>query len=352
MKPKLVILVILVILVVSVVTFSACVSQAPQANSQSTVPSPSPTPSLTIVKVAYLPIISNGPLFIAREEGYFTQQGINVEFEKFQSATTALPSLINGDIAVSGGTLSPGLVNAITKGAHVHIVADKGRTTPGSCTAIGLLVRKDLFNNGAVKQASDLRGRKIMANLDSSYGVYRVLAMGNLSTDDVEVVDMDFASGVIAFKNGGIDAGLLSEPYITQALNSNSAIVLIPTHIYSPDWPTPLYYGPAFLDKDPELGRRFMVAYLQGVKRYNEGKTERNLAILGNYTKLDRELLNQSCWIPIAQDGDLPRQPVREYMNWMYANQKITQNPDDDLLFDMSFVNYANGVLANTTKSE
>jgi ABC-type nitrate/sulfonate/bicarbonate transport system substrate-binding protein len=51
-----------------------------------------------------------------------------------------------------------------------------------------------------------------MANLDSSYGVYRVLAMGNLTTDDVEVVDMDFASGVIAFKNGGIDAGLLSEP--------------------------------------------------------------------------------------------------------------------------------------------
>jgi hypothetical protein len=47
-----------------------------------------------------------------------------VEFEKFQSATTALPALINGDVAVSGGTLSPGLVNAITKGAHVHIVAD------------------------------------------------------------------------------------------------------------------------------------------------------------------------------------------------------------------------------------
>ena len=55
----------------------------------------------------------------------------------------------------------------------------------------------------------------------------------------------------------------------------------------------PLYYGPAFLDKDPELGRRFMVAYLQGVKQYNEGKTERNLEILQNYTRLDRDLLKQ-----------------------------------------------------------
>jgi NitT/TauT family transport system substrate-binding protein len=211
------------------------------------------------------------------------------------------------------------------------------------------VVRKDLIERGAVKLASDLRGLKMMASSDSSYGVYRVLARGNLTADDVEVVDMDFATGVVAFKNGGIDAGLLAEPYITQALNSNSAVVLIPANVYSPDWPTPLYYGPAFLDKDPELGKRFMVAYLQGVKQYNEGKTERNLAILGNYTKLDRELLNKSCWMPIAQDGNLPRQPVREYMDWMYANQKITQNPGDDLLFDMSFVNYANTVLRNTT---
>jgi NitT/TauT family transport system substrate-binding protein len=336
-------LIILGLMLFAVVAVTACVSQIPP---DSPVPT---TPTMTTVKVAYLPIISNGPLFLAKEEGYFTKQGINVEFEKFQSATTALPSLVNGDIAVSGGTLSPGLVNAMTKGAHVHIVADKGRSSPGSCTAVGLLVRKDLVDSGVVKEVSDLRGRKLMANSDSSYGVYRVLAMGNLTTDDVEVVDMDFASGVVAFKNGGIDAGLLSEPYITQTLNSNSAVVLIPTNVYAPDWPTPLYYGPAFLDKDPELGRRFMVAYLQGVKQYNQGKTERNLAILGNYTKLDRTLLNQSCWMPIAQDGDLPRKPVREYMDWMYTNQKITQNPDDDMLFDMSYVNFANTVLRITT---
>jgi NitT/TauT family transport system substrate-binding protein len=294
-------------------------------------------------------MISFGPLYLAQEEGYFAQQGINLDLVKFQSATAALPSLINGDIAVSGGTLSPGFVNAITKGSHVRIVADKGRTSPGGCTATGLLIRKDLSDSGVVTQASDLRGRKIMADSSSSYGLYRVLALGNLTTDDVTVVNMDFASGVVAFKNGGIDAGLLSEPYLTQALNSGSAVVLIPTEVYAPDWPTPLYYGPAILDKDPELGRRFMVAYLQGVKRYNEGKTERNLAILGNYTRLDSELLNQSCWHPIAQNGDLPTKPVRDYMDWMYANKQITQNPDDDLLFDMSYVNYANGVLANTT---
>jgi ABC-type nitrate/sulfonate/bicarbonate transport system substrate-binding protein len=346
MKPT---LVILVLLVVSVVTLSACVSQAPTANSQSTAPSPSPTPSLTTVKVGYLPVTTFGPLYLAQEEGYFARQGINLELVKFQSAPASLPALINGDIAVSGGQLSPAIVNAVTKGAHVRIVADKGRAAPSACVAQGFMVRQDLFDSGAVRNVSDLKGRRIMVNLDSSYGIYRVLAMGNLSTDDVEIVNMDFASAVIAFKNGGIDAGSLSEPYITQTLNSHSAVVFIPTYIYAPDLPTPLYYGPAFLDKDPELGRRFMIAYLQGAKQYNEGKTERNLAILGNYTKLDRELLNQSCWLPIDPTGDLPRQPVRDYVNWMYANGNVTQNPGDDLLFDTSYVNYANEVLRNST---
>ena len=40
-----------------------------------------------------------------------------------------------------------------------------------------------------------------------------------------------------------------------------------------------------------------MAGYLMGVKQYNEGKTDRNLAILSNYTHLDQELLKQTCWV-------------------------------------------------------
>lgn len=337
-------LLFLVLLVVSAAIVAACISPSLPAE-----PVPS-TPAMTTVKVAYMPIISNGPLFIAKEEGYFARQGINVEFEKFQSAAAALPALVNSDIAVSGGQVSPGLVNAIIQGAHVRIVADKGRASSDGCDSNGLVVRRELFESGAVTKASDLKGRKIMATSDQSYGISRILDMGNLTPDDVEIVNMDFAAGVIALSNGAIDAGHLTEPYLTQVNNSRSAVMLIPVKEYSPDWPAPLYYGPALLDRDPELGRRFMIAYLQGVRQYNQGKTDRNLDILQNYTKLERDLLQQSCWMPVAKDGDLPRKPVREYMDWMYANKKITQNLDDDQLFDMSFVTYANGILANAPR--
>lgn len=339
--------ILFVFMLCAAILVSACT--APAAQSPQATPSPATGPVMKTVKVAYLPIISNGPLFIAQDEGYFAEQGIQVEFEKFQSAPAAIPALVNGDIAVSGGQVSPALVNAIIKGANVRIVADKGRATSGPCDTNGIIVRRDLFENGTVTRVSDLKGRKIMFTSDQSYLVSLLLEKGNLTQDEVEIVNMDFASGVAALKNGAVDACDLSEPFITQINNSRSGVMLIPTHEYCPDWPLPLYYGPAFLDKDPDLGRRFMVAYLQGVRQYNEGKTERNIAILGNYTKLDRDLLNQSCWHPIERNGDLPKKPVRDYVDWMYKNNKISRNLDDEQLFDMSYVTYANGVLQNST---
>jgi hypothetical protein len=38
-----------------------------------------------------------------------------------------------------------------------------------------------------------------------------------------------------------------------------------------------------------------------------------------------------------------------EYVDWMYANKKISQKIREDQLFDMSYVTYARGVLANTS---
>lgn len=337
---------IIVLALFIVVAVTACLSQAPPV---SAVP---PTPALTTVRVGYAPLVSNGPLFIAMDEGYFARHGINVELVKIQNGPDMIPPLVNGDIAAGGSGVSAALINAVSKGGRVRIVADKGRAAPNqSCNTSGVMVRRDLYLSGAVTKASDLKGKKIGIPSTPDYRTSRMLKMGNLTSDDVEIISMDFASSVVALRNGAVDAADLTEPYITQLLDDNVAVMLIPTEESCPDYPTPLYYGTTFLDKDPELGRRFMVAYLEGVRQYNLGKTERNLEILSNYTPLDRDLLQRSCWVPIARNGDLPRQPLRDYMDWMYANKKITQIPDEDQIFDMSYVTYANGVLQNTTSS-
>lgn len=342
--------VLLFLVLISCLFLSACVSPSTTASQVSPASQPSPSPTLTTVRVAFLPTTSFGPIYIAKDEGYFARQGIDVELVKFSDVATSLPLLLNGDIGVSGGQVTSGMINVVTKGQHVRVVADKGRVTPDSCTVYALMVRKDLYDKGLVTNVSELKGRKIMGNSgEQSYGVVSALALGNLTLDDVTLVSMDYPSAMVAFRNGALDAGLVTEPYITQAVTNGSAVVLVPGGEFIADWPIPLYYGPVLLDKDPDLGRRFMVAYLQGVRQYNEGKTPRNLAIMANYTRLSPALLNQSCWYPIAADGRVPWKPIGSFMDWLYEKKMITQKANESQVFDMSYVTYANGVLANTT---
>ena len=154
---------------------------------------------------------------------------------------------------------------------------------------------------------------------------------------------------IVAFENNAIDAAFLMEPYLTEALRDNKSVVFVSGYDITPNQSSPLLYGPAFTDANPDLGRRFMVAYLQGVRQYNQGKTERNLEILSNYTQLDKDVLKETCWVEIAENGEFPEQPIQEYMDWMYANKEITRIVDTDTLVDISYVQSANGVLRNIT---
>ena len=194
-----------------------------------------------------MPIISFGPLYFAKEEGYFEQQGIHLVLEKFSSTSTALPLLLNGDIAVTGGQLSPGMVNAIAKGAHIRMVADKGTIFQGSCNSSAFLVRKDLVERGIIKTVADLKGKKIAIGIDQSYGLFRIREKGNLTIDDFELHDMPREAIPMAFETGSIDGAYLMEPYITQAVMNGKAVVFVPGDAFIPNYSTPLVYGPAFM---------------------------------------------------------------------------------------------------------
>ena len=61
------------------------------------------------------------------------------------------------------------------------------------------------------------------------------------------------------------------EPEVTQALDSGAAEIWIPGHLIAPDFQsTFLLFGERLLERERDLGKRFMRAYLRGVERYLE----------------------------------------------------------------------------------
>jgi NitT/TauT family transport system substrate-binding protein len=304
---------------------------------------------LNKVKVMVLPFLSFAPFFIAQEEGYFAEWGIEVEFDKFGSPVQAMPALIQGDLDVAAGGVSASLFNSIARGVvNIKIVADKGHLD-SRCSYAAILVNKELFESGELSEIAQLKGKKFAGDDlgGMGYAYSEMLSKGNLGLEDIETVTMPPPERVAALQSKAVAAAHIGEPLITKLSDAGIAVKLAGQEETLPGFQLAyLIYGPNFLEKDGELGRQFMVAYLKGVRQYNEGKTERNIEIIQKYTQLDKDLIERACWPSINSNGRLNTQSLLDVQDWDFENGYVDEKVTEDQLFDESFIEYANEVLS------
>jgi len=304
-------------------------------------------PGAVTLKVAFTPLSSWGPLFIADSEGFFGREGIKVEWVTFAGAADTVAVLVQGSLDVAAGAASAGFFNAAAHGERVRIVADKGHAEPGF-REIALVVRRGL-KGGVAPTLADLKGRKVAVNTIGSvvhYLLAQSLARVGMGLKDVEIVRMPFPSMVAALQQGGIDGAVLAEPFVTQAVEMGAGTVLLAAGDVIPDEPIAfIFYGPNLLARAPDLGRRFMVAYLRGTRQYAQGPTERNIRIIANYTKIEIDVLRKAGWFPISADGRVNINRIRRFQDWLYDQELVGVRLPVASVVDLSFAQYANQLL-------
>ena len=305
--------------------------------------SSSAAPAPVTVRVAFTPLQAWGPLFIADAEGYFAREGIKVEWVTFAGGADTIAVLVQGHLDVGAGSASAGFFNAVAQGAKVRIVADKGHVEPGF-RAVALVGRKNL-KPGSTPTVADLKGRKVAVNTLGAIAHYvldRSLARAGLTLRDVEVLRMPFPSMVGALQQGAIDAAILSEPFVTQALEVGVGTMLAAAGDVVPDEPVAfIFYGLNLLERSPETGRRFMVAYLRALRQYVQGPTARNVQIVAEYTKISPDLIRKGDWFPMYPDGRVNINAIRRFQDWLYAQEFIGVRMPVNALVDTSFLSYA-----------
>lgn len=224
------------------------------------------------VRIGTNNVISDGPLFIANRKGFFARQGIEVQFITFDSGPKMVAPLGIGQIDVGAGASSSGLFNAVARGIAIKIVADKGSNAPGY-SYTPLLVRKALVDGGEFKSLKDLKGRKVAeAGQGGSPGsiVNEALKSVGLRYGDVIHVSLGYPQQVLALENGAIDAAIGTEPSVSQAVRRGAAVRIPTDGFYPHQQVAVLLYGGKFIAEHHGTAERFMVAYLQGVRVYNE----------------------------------------------------------------------------------
>jgi len=306
------------------------------------------SPSRTALKVLYGRYLTFAPLAIAAAEGYFRDQGLDVELVHLTGANEVTPALFRGEVDVGAGMLKPAEFNAIARGAALRLVADKGHYEVGTCVSAALVVRPGFLETRNYDSPWHLKRTRFSA-APLSYAEYVLdtfLAPKGLGLDDVKRVRLPEAAAAAALADGSLDVQHMAEPFLTRAVRSGRAVVWKPVVEIVPGAQlATIVYGPTLLGKNRDAGLRFLVAYLQGVRQYNRGKTARNVEIVSKETGLDADLVREACWESIRGDGRINVESVLEYQRWAVRRGLLDGVVPPEKFWDGSFLDAANKIL-------
>jgi NitT/TauT family transport system substrate-binding protein len=307
--------------------------------------------TLTPVRVGTTNVISDIGFFIADKKGYFREEGLAVTFTPFNSAAKMIAPLGVGQLDVGGGTVAAGLYNAVGRGINVKVVADKGSIQPGYGFS-ALMVRKDLVDSGRYKNYKDLKGLNIAigaSGTGTASALNEALKKGGLKYSDANVIDLGFPQHMVAFTNKAIDASITNEPTVSQSVKAGVAVRIAGNDVIYPGQQTAVVlYSGEFIKNAPETGRKFMRAYLRGVRDYNDalkggriaGKNaDEVLAILVEYTEIkDKELYRTIVPNASNPDGRVNAESLKKDFEFFKSQKLISGTATVDQVVDNSFV--------------
>jgi NitT/TauT family transport system substrate-binding protein len=305
------------------------------------------------VKVGAYASVSDAPLYIALEKGFFKEQGLDVDVVKIDSGAVLTTLLSTGDLDASGGSPGAGVYNAVRQGMQFKIVADKGSTLPGH-GYFAFVVRKDLADQ--IKTAADLKGRSLAVTgykvgASSEVTIAKLLATAGLTDADLKMTNMTFGDIAAALGTKRIEVGVLIEPLVTQveaqgiATMWRRADTVYPNQQYGA-----LMYGPGII-KRPAVADKFMVAYLKAARFYNAaltGKASREelVQILSKHTSVKNPDLYKTMVFPgIHPDGKLNTAGMADDVKWWHANGRMKEEVKLSDIVDASYAERAKRTL-------
>lgn len=274
------------------------------------------------VKLVVLPFLSQAPIFIALEEGLFAREGIEIERVALSSSYLALPGLMAGELDAAIPQAGPALFNAIARGGQARIVAP-GVVMSGGCSYAAFygtgLTLADLTSG-------EPRKLTISADADAFEGFLVDLLRKRPGGSKLEVTyrEMPAQAQQAALTSHAVDLAFMSEPWLTRMNQAGTGKVAVGGEELLPDGQfTALMFSRRMLDGSNDLGRRFMRAWLAGLKQFHEGKTPRNLDIVARATKLSPELLTAACWPTMPGDGQVRTASLEAYQRWLLERKVI-----------------------------
>ena len=248
------------------------------------------------IKVGHLVALDMAPLFIAKEEGFFVEQGLDIETIFFSNPGDNNAALAGGSIQFSVNPFTLPFLGD-NAGIPMRIISSAGGLGIIEVVAhkdINIKSMEELTNYVSKKENPKLKVGSLKGDtLDMI--LYKSFADNNMSYDDFEMVWFnDLLAMVQTFQTGQIDILSHIKPYTTDLVINNDAIVLTNnSEVWGYGTPncTVAVLQP-FLDKYPQTVKKYLKAIEKAFAlMIREPKRAAEILTQGNYYKVDKDVL-------------------------------------------------------------
>lgn len=227
------------------------------------------------LRIGYVFAMANAPALIADKEGFYKQEGLDVDLKALGDGPVIQQALAAGELDVAYvGT--PPVYQWYSRGLKSTILA---KVNYGQAAVL-------VGDHSPVQQLQDLKGKKLAgvkkgSGMDVLLRGYVLKEKAGLDPDrDLNIIDMPPGNMNAALDRGIVDAAFAWEPFVSQAVLRGSARVLLDVNQALPQYPWYVVIAlPKTLQERPDDVVKLLRAHRKAVAFLNEHPAEANRII-------------------------------------------------------------------------
>lgn len=292
------------------------------------------TEQLSTMRVGYLPVVVNLPLFVALENHYFEKYNLKVEAIEAQSPNQIIDAIISGNLD-GAGVLADNILFAAEAQYPGEIKLFQTADETADEYVASILVQ----NTSEIKSPQDLIGKKI--------GVYSglvqvlflksiIIGMG-YNYSDVTIIEIAPNLQLQGLEAGQYDALSTVEPYVTIAKNKNIGKVLISNprvkYIQNPFPSVATPISNDFLTTNKKESTAYIKAIDDAID-FIRKKPENAKLYLSKYTPTGEDIALEVTMPKFNKLGEHDLENMQKYADWMLDNKLLKKKIKVDSMFE------------------
>jgi NitT/TauT family transport system substrate-binding protein len=167
----------------------------------------------TNLVVASVPAADEAGLYVAQQQGFFTDVGLHVKIATAVSSATAISGQLNGQYDITGGNYVSYILAAARQHADLRIIAEGSIMQPHAQVILTPA-------GSPVTTIAGLRGKTVGVNVPNNIGAILVgtaLEENGVPLADIRLKAVPFPEMASALQKHEVDAAWLPEPFISSA---------------------------------------------------------------------------------------------------------------------------------------